>query len=182
MGLSDPIPGIPLSDAVPKAARACAYGLPSRQTVPMPCQTDKARNNAGKWPRFERTVPTPPTIGGMPGFFENEASRPDSGDPGAKPGSERSMPAAGRPSVIRTSRLSVLDPCRSAAGSHLLIPTVSRTCSRTRERCFRSYDHHWLTYGQPRQSARKRERTKEIKNLTSITHYVRILVIYSLSL
>ena len=104
----------------------------SRQTVPMPCQTAKARNNAGKWPRFERTVPTPPTIGGMPGFFENEASRPNSGDTGAKPGSERSMPASGRLSAVRTSSLSVLDSCRSAAGSRLLILTVSRTRSRTR--------------------------------------------------
>ena len=136
MRLYGGIPGISLSDAVPKAARACAYGLPVRQIVPMPCQTDKARNNAGKWPRFERTMPTPPTIGAMPGFFENEAYRPNSGDPGAKPGSEQPMPASGRLSAVQASRLSrrlsVLDPCRSAAGSHLLIPTVSRTRSRTR--------------------------------------------------
>ena len=136
MGISGPIPGIPLSDAVSEAARACAYGLPGRQPVPMPCQTDKARNNAGKWPRFERTMPTPPTIGGMPGFFENEASGPNSGDPGAKPGSEQSMPAAGSPSAVRASRLSSClsscGHCRPAAGSRLLIPTVSRTRSRTR--------------------------------------------------
>ena len=83
-------------------------GSASRQAVPVPCRMDKARNNAGKWPRFERTMPTPPTIGGVPGFFENEASRPNSGNPGAKPGSERSMPAPGSPSAVRTSRLSPL--------------------------------------------------------------------------
>lgn len=108
----------------------------SRQPVPAPCRMDKARNSAGKWPRFERTMPTPPTIGGMPGFFENEASRPNSGDPGAKPGSERSMSATGRPSAVRASRLSHLPvQLRSlpvSCRSRLLIPTVSRTRSRTR--------------------------------------------------
>lgn len=109
---------------------------PSDRSFRCPCRMDKARNNAGKWPRFERTMPTPPTIGGMPGFFENEASRPNSGDPGAKPGSELSVPATRRPSAVRTSRLSPClsscGHCRSAAGSRLLIPTVSRTRSRTR--------------------------------------------------
>ena len=142
MKLYGGIPVIPLSDAVPKAARACAYGLPIRQAAPMPCRMDKARNNAGKWPRFERTMPTPPTIGGMPGFFENGAFWPDSGDPGAKPGSERSMPAAGRPSAVRASRLSPLPvqlwslpvSCRKPpANTNSFAHALAYTHTRTRE-------------------------------------------------
>ena len=42
---------------------------------------------AQETPLSTKRVRPPPTIGVMPGFFENEAFWPDSGDPGAKPGS-----------------------------------------------------------------------------------------------
>lgn len=141
MGISGPIPVIPLSDAVSKAARACAYGLPIRQIVPMPCQTDKARNNAGKWPRFERTMPTPPTIGGMPGFFENEALRRHSGDPGAKPGSEQ--PCQHREGCLPSEHPACLLPvcpgslpvsCRKPpANTNSFAHALAYTHTRTRE-------------------------------------------------
>lgn len=91
----------------------------------------RSPETAQETPLSTKRVRPPPTIGVMPGFFENGDFWPDSGDPGAKPGSEQPMPASGRLSAVRTSSLSVLDPCRSAAGSRLLIQTVSRTRSRT---------------------------------------------------